>query len=93
WRRNREEPAEHGEIPWQGEGALLTRPDDTVRWIAIGHPACRFLDACSRALPLGLALEAALEADPDTNLVRLMNTLLDAGAFARLSLPTEEPCA
>ena len=93
WRRNREEPAEHGEIPWQGEGALLTRPDDTVRWIAIGSPACRFLDACSRALPLGLALEAALEADPDANLVRLMNTLLDAGAFARLSLPPEEPSA
>ena len=93
WSRNREEPAEHREIPWQGEGALLTRPDDTVRWIAIGSPACRFLDACSRALPLGQALEAALEADPDANLVRLMNTLLEAGAFARLSLPPEEPSA
>jgi len=93
WRRNREELPDDGELPWQGEGVLLTRPDDTVRWIAIGDPARRFLDACSRSLPLGIALEAALEADPDTNLVRLMNTLVDAGAFARLSLSPEEPSA
>ncbi|NJD89057.1 MAG: DUF2063 domain-containing protein [Betaproteobacteria bacterium] len=87
WRRNREEGADEGELAWQGEGALLTRPGDAVQWTAIDGPACRFLDACSRSLALDDALAAALEADPEANVVRLVNALLDAGAFCRLGHP------
>jgi hypothetical protein len=90
WSHNREDLPDAGEMPWQGEGALLTRPADAVRWAAIDRSSCRFLDACSRALPLDSALEAALEADPDANLVRLVNNLLDAGAFGRLALPPDD---
>lgn len=91
WRRNREERADDGEIAWRGEGALLTRPEGAVRWTAIDGPACRFLDACARGHSLDEALAAALESDPDANLVRLVNTLLDAGAFRRLGRPTDDP--
>jgi len=91
WRRNREDLPDGGEMPWQGEGALLTRPAGAVQWVATGRAACGFLDACARALPLDDALEAALEADPDANLVRLVNGLLDAGAFGRLALPPDDP--
>jgi hypothetical protein len=90
WRRNREEPADDGEIAWRGEGALLTRPEGAVQWTALYGASCRFLDACSRGLCLDEALAAALESDPDANLVRLVNTLLDAGAFCRLGRPPHD---
>lgn len=87
WSRNRDEAAADGEIDWRGEGALLTRPVGAVRWLAVDAAACRFLDACALGAPLSLALESALEADANANLVRLANALLDAGALARIRLP------
>ena len=87
WSRNRDEAAAEGEIDWRGEGALLTRPVGAVRWLAVDAAACRFLDACALDAPLSLALESALEADANANLVRLVNALLDAGALARIRLP------
>ena len=60
----REERADDGEIAWNGEGALLTRPGDVVRWTAIDLPSFRFLDACSRSLPLDEALAAMLRTVP-----------------------------
>lgn len=87
WSRNRDEAAAEGEIDWRGEGALLTRPVGAVRWLAVDAAACRFLDACALGAPLSLALESALEADANANLVRLVNALLDAGALARIRLP------
>lgn len=92
WRRNREKSADESEIAWRGEGALLTRPLDAVRWIAIDAAACRFLDACASGRPVAQALDAALEADENANLVRLASTLLDAGAFGRLTLAPGNAC-
>ena len=89
WRRNREESADESEIGWRGEGALLTRPLDAVRWTVIDSAASRFLDACAQGLPIAQALDAALEADADTNLIRLVAGLLDAGAFGRLTHSTD----
>ncbi len=85
WRRNREERDDDSEIAWIGEGALLARPVDVVRWSALDAAGCRFLDACAQELPLARALDAALEIDANANLVRLVTTLLDAGAFGRLT--------
>lgn len=87
WSRNRGEPCPDAEIAWRGEGALLTRPVGAVQWLAVDKAACRFLDACALGAPLSQALEGALEADANANLVRLVNALLDAGAFARIRLP------
>ncbi len=89
WQRNREEVPAEGEIDWKGEGALLARPGDAVRWTAIDAADCRFLDACARGLPVAQALDAALEADANANLVRLVTRLIDAGAFAGLAHPTD----
>lgn len=88
WRRNREEGAADGDIDWRAEGALVTRPEDAVRWTGVDVAGCRFLDACALGRPIAMALDAALDADPDANLVRLVSGLLEAGAFAQLALPT-----
>ncbi len=88
WRRNREEGADEGDIDWRAEGALITRPEEAVRWTSVDAAGCRFLDACAQGQPIAQALEAALGADPDANLVRLVSGLLAAGAFAQLTLPS-----
>lgn len=84
WSCNREERDVGCDIPWQGEGALITRPEDAVRWCALDAAGCRFLDACAQGLPLARALDAALGMDANANLVRLVSALLAAGAFGRL---------
>jgi hypothetical protein len=89
WSRNRGDGDPEGDLDWRGEGALVTRPADAVRWTAIDAAGCRFLDACARGLPVAQALDAALEADPGANLVRLTRALVGAGAFGRLGLATE----
>ncbi|MCM2329092.1 MAG: DNA-binding domain-containing protein [Lysobacter sp.] len=88
WSRNREECADEGDIDWRAEGALITRPEEAVRWTSVDAAGCRFLDACAQGQPIAQALDAALGVDPDANLVRLVSGLLAAGAFAQLTLPS-----
>jgi hypothetical protein len=73
-----------GEVTWQGEGALVARPDDAVRWIALERADCAFLDACAEGRTLAEAAEAAVAASPGANLAALMARQLAAGAFAQL---------
>ncbi|MNK88738.1 hypothetical protein D3C87_1087160 [compost metagenome] len=90
WSRNRQganhsfdaDATESSELLWQGEGALLTRPADTVFWRAIPKAGCVFLDACTSGLPLADAAERAQAVEPDVDLAALFGTLLRAGAFA-----------
>ena len=93
WSRNRDpdDEADLSDVAWHGEGALLTRPRDTVRWRGIGVAHCAFLDACAAGHSLAGAAAAALAADGDVDLARLMADLLDAGAFARLDQTTVVP--
>lgn len=93
WCRNREQRDDGSEVAWNGEGALLTRPADAVRWSSLDAAGCRFLDACAQGLPLAGALDAALEIDANANLVRLVSSLLEAGAFGRLTRSPVNPCA
>jgi hypothetical protein len=81
WARNRSPADDEEELVWQGEGALLTRPADTVVWRAITRAGCAFLDACAAGLRLAEAAERALAADPDADLAALLESLLRAGAF------------
>lgn len=94
WSRNRRgadaddmDDAQAGELVWQGEGALLTRPADAVQWCAMPKAGCAFLDACGAGLPLTEAVEQALGVDPAADIAALFGTLLRAGAFAGGSLP------
>ena len=88
WSRNRD-PDGGGSLDglaWRGEGVLVTRPRDAVRWIEIGPAHRAFLDACATGRALTDAAADALDADGSADLARLMADLLDAGAFARLSV-------
>ncbi|MEJ7686528.1 MAG: DNA-binding domain-containing protein [Variovorax sp.] len=88
WQRNRAgEDASAEEIPWQGEGALITRPADAVTWHPIGRAHCAFLDACNDRLPLAEAADRALAAEPGIDLAVLLECLLRAGAFTGDDLP------
>lgn len=93
WTRSRDPGASDdlSGVAWRGEGVLVTRPRDTVRWIEAGPAHCAFLEACAAGLPLDDAAVRALEADRNADLARLMADLLDAGAFARLALVLDAP--
>ncbi|MGA0569860.1 DNA-binding domain-containing protein [Variovorax sp. VNK109] len=76
------------ELPWHGEGALLTRPGESVQWHPVGEADCAFLDACARGLPLGEATGAALAADAHADVAALLVRLIGLGAFASLENPS-----
>jgi hypothetical protein len=67
WSRTRAGDADLGEIAWRAEGALITRPEDAVRWMELDAAGCAMLDACARG------------ETPTMNLL----PFLEAGAFAQ----------
>lgn len=84
WSRNRAAETVTGDIDWHGEGALLTRPQDHVTWRALDLADCVFLDCCKNNGSVADAAEAALDADVNADLGRMITTLLEAGAFSRI---------
>ncbi len=86
WSRNRSDALFDGDIEWQPEGALLTRPGDSVQWCPLDRAGCVFLDTCAADGTLADAAQAALAAQPHADLGRLMARLLEAGAFSQLDL-------
>ncbi len=92
WQRNHDAAFDHDAVPaieWRSEGALITRPCDSVQAIQIDAAACAFLDACAAGRPLGQAAAAAVQADSAVDLAALMASLLDAGAFGSDSIAEE----
>lgn len=85
WSRNRQNGAPEADLHWRPEGALLTRPRHAVEWLALDVAGCAFLDACAAGLTLAEAAQAALLAQDDADLARVMSTLLAAGAFGGMS--------
>ncbi len=85
WSRNRSGDALGDDLDWRPEGALLVRPRDCVEWIALDAAGCAFLDVCATGGTLSEAAQAALDAQGNADLARLMSTLLEAGAFGRMS--------
>ncbi|HRH87568.1 MAG TPA: DNA-binding domain-containing protein [Rubrivivax sp.] len=84
WQRNRSAEAPlGGELVWQAEGALLTRPLDAVEWHRVERCDCAFLDACAQHRPLGVAAAAAMQAEPQADIAGLLARLLRSGALAR----------
>ena len=88
WSYNRSDTLVDSDIAWKAEGALLTRPHDTVEWCEIDQAGCAFLDACAEGGTLAEAAQVAIDIAPATDLSRLMTTLLEAGAFSRLYVTT-----
>ena len=85
WQRNREARDDAREIEWRGEGALLTRPLGAVRWVQIDAAGCALLDACAAGRPIAAAAAAAMAVQEHADLAQLIRTLLEAGAFGRMS--------
>lgn len=81
WHSNRQQ-TQQPDVPWQGEGALLTRPDDRVNWQGIPQAGCVLLNACADGVPIAQASEQALHADPNVDMANLFALLLRAGAFS-----------
>jgi hypothetical protein len=81
WSRNREAVFEVRDMDWRGEGVLITRPGEGVRWTALDAAGCAFLDTCAEGATIAMAVEAALRAQTEVDLTKLMATLLEAGAF------------
>ena len=92
WSRNRTDKTADDELEWKPEGALLVRPRDVVQWITLDAAGCAFLDLCAKHCTLAEAADAALEAQKNVDLARLLSTLLAAGAFSdsRLNFKTVE---
>ncbi|MGE4112467.1 MAG: putative DNA-binding domain-containing protein, partial [Burkholderiales bacterium] len=83
WSRNRE-GIDVDEIEWRGEGCLLTRPRDTVQWMALGKAGWTFLNACDQNHTLAEAAGAALAAWPEADIARILAELMAAGALCQL---------
>lgn len=81
WSRNRAERVYQQDFDWDGEGALITRPGDTVLWTGLDAGGCAFLDACAGGGTLKVAAGAALQAQADADLASLMSLLVEWGAF------------
>ncbi|WP_231495500.1 DNA-binding domain-containing protein [Hylemonella gracilis] len=84
WCANREEITLDGQLPWVGDGALLTRAphDGAVRWQAAGPGLCAFLDACAADQSLTQAAQSAWQAEAELDLARLWADLITTGALS-----------
>jgi len=84
WSRSREGDGTIGEVDWQGEGALLTRPFDDLRHRPLAAEGVAFLAACAGGDSVEAAVLAAIDVDAQADLAALVRQLLDAGALAAL---------
>ncbi len=84
WSRNRGDGDPAADLDWHGEGALLTRPNDEVRWLPLTAGGAAFLDRCAAGDSIERAALAALGVEPDIEFARLIQQLLAAGAFSAL---------
>lgn len=82
WQRNRASgPIDESHIAWHGEGALVVRARDEVRWIELGAAAHAFVQACADGCTLADAAAAALAIDAAVDPASVMRPLLDIGAL------------
>lgn len=83
WQAHRDHgaPPRPDALVWRSEGALLTRPGDTVRWCPLGAAGCRFLDRCAAGATLADAAAQAQDAEHDIDIAALLALLLRQGAL------------
>lgn len=85
WTRNRAAAPMEEVGDWHGEGALLLRPEASVRWLPLAAGGCAFLDACAAERTLAEAAQAAVCADPACNFAELFADMLSAGAIGGIA--------
>ena len=82
WHCNRERIDVPAELAWVGEGVLLSRSNAAVAWYPLSVGECAFLDACAADLPLEDAADYAIQAEPELDLMNMLNRLIAANVFA-----------
>lgn len=82
WKTNREGLAWSDDTPWNGEGALFTRPEHAVESARVSEGACAFLSACASGLGLEASAHAALQTQPDLDVGATLAMLVSSSAFA-----------
>ncbi|MFW3896270.1 DNA-binding domain-containing protein [Pseudomonas bharatica] len=86
WHYNREGLDWHDQVPWQGEGTLLTGAPEGVTHQALERAGCVFLDACAAGDSLDHASARALAIQPDLDFTDLLGRLLRARVFRPIAL-------
>ena len=81
WLDARAGHTQRGDLNWQGEGLMLTRPDQQVQATPIVLAACVFLNGCAEGLSLQAALIQAHRHDPGADLAALVTVMLQQGAL------------
>lgn len=87
WHRHRAKLALDDDLDWRGEAALLTRPTDTVGWIAIPRSASIFMDASAAGLSFAASMDEATGTQGDDdgdNGSTWLPSLIRAGSFTRI---------
>lgn len=84
WTLQREGKTTEEQLPWVGDGGLLTRPHTSVVWHPLPWAGAVFLNACASGSSLEQAATDALNADPSTDFSALLGLLLNAGALVPL---------
>lgn len=90
WRANREESEVPGNLVWQAEGALLSRPRGDVIWRPLTAAGYAFLEASAARLTFEAAAQRALDAQPGADLGAIVGELLAAGAFGQIHGDTRQ---
>lgn len=87
WRRNRAGGNyDDSAIAWRGEGALLLRPHEAVRWIELDAGGCALLDTCAAGGSVAAAATATLATHPAADFASLIARLFEAGAFTQATV-------
>jgi hypothetical protein len=88
WQAARAAAADPNPPHWNGQGALLSRPEGAVLALEIDAADCALLDACAAGQPLGSALDGVLARFPAFDPGASLGRLLQHGAFANLTETT-----
>jgi hypothetical protein len=83
WDATRRQVAMPDPLPWRGEGALLLRHEQEVRWMPLPRAGVALLDALAQGAPL----HAALDSPPGDGMQALLPALVRAGAFIDPGFP------
>lgn len=88
WQNHRKGAIAQDDLPWVGDGGLLTRPRDAVTWRALSTAGVAFMDACASGLALEAAATAAITAEPSVDFAALITQLLNAGGLTERNAHT-----
>lgn len=88
WENNRSPDASGGalDLRWEDEGIVVSRPFAEVIWTPLEPGGIAFLNTCAAGGSAEAAVSAAVQAQPEADLAKLIAKLLDAGCLSSISI-------